>query len=87
MQHHFFCKCQIYSLTSFRVTCSLLDHLQIGTTSLDQSTLDRSPFDRGRLWLDYDPQSIWYHWTDYLDLPVIEVKIEFIIIKTHGISH
>ena len=47
-----------------------------GTTALDWFTFDRSPFDPGWLSLVSDPRSIWYHWIDYLDYPVIEVKKE-----------
>ena len=35
-----------------------------GTTSVDRSTFARIPFGRGRLWLDYNFGSIWYHWID-----------------------
>ena len=46
---------------------------KVGTTSLDRLTFDQSTFGRGRLWLDYNFRSIWYHGIHYLDQPVFEI--------------
>ena len=59
-----------------------------GTTSVDRSTFARTPFGRGRLWLDSDFGSIRLHSLDFSRLACYCNKRKIFIIKqTHWISH